>query len=150
MAPCQFCHRDMSSPNTVSCSKRKGIVYPDGLILPAELYHATALRPIVDIAPEHCRDCGVVHGSVHHLHCCMEWCPRCAWQLGSCECQPVGVRMMSTAEREAAHRHFQPTRKRCATCGHTKRLARFEPDPSGMFHVNNECLLCQRKHPLTA
>ncbi len=34
----------------------------------------------------HCRDCNVAPGSLHHLDCAMEECPKCGQQLVSCRC----------------------------------------------------------------
>jgi hypothetical protein len=33
-----------------------------------------------------CGDCNVTRGSLHHLHCDMEECPKCAGQLIACGC----------------------------------------------------------------
>lgn len=36
--------------------------------------------------PDHCRDCGVAIGELHHMNCVVERCPRCEGQYCSCEC----------------------------------------------------------------
>jgi len=35
-----------------------------------------------------CGDCNVTRGSLHHLYCDMEECPKCGGQLISCGCFP--------------------------------------------------------------
>lgn len=37
---------------------------------------------------EYCHDCGIPNkrGNVHMLGCDIEMCPKCKWQLMSCEC----------------------------------------------------------------
>ena len=86
IAICRWCARNMAHENTISCDETKMVDYPDGLSLPAIPYHVTALQPYVDLAPPRCRDCNVAWEGMHHLHCCVERCPRCHNQLISCGC----------------------------------------------------------------
>ncbi len=43
---------------------------------------------------EHCHDCGILNGGIHHYGCDMERCPKCAdeQQLISCECNKEFVK----------------------------------------------------------
>ncbi len=36
-----------------------------------------------------CRDCNVTHGSLHHMHCEVEECPKCGGHLLACDCVPL-------------------------------------------------------------
>jgi hypothetical protein len=35
---------------------------------------------------DQCRDCAVVDGGVHHVHCCVAWCTTCDEQRLTCGC----------------------------------------------------------------
>jgi len=44
------------------------------------------------LTDEHCHDCGVLYGRIHHVECDCERCPRCRRQLLSCKCAIDGVK----------------------------------------------------------
>jgi hypothetical protein len=35
---------------------------------------------------DRCRDCGVIDGGIHHVHCCVAWCTDCDHQRLCCGC----------------------------------------------------------------
>lgn len=41
-------------------------------------------------AKTRCRDCGVAHGQLHVVGCCVERCPRCKDQAIGCGCDEAG------------------------------------------------------------
>lgn len=70
MAACQSCNREMLAAS--SCRTRLGAVR----------YGSEHFRP--DPLPDHCRDCGVAVGGVHHALCCVQECGRCGGQRLTC------------------------------------------------------------------
>lgn len=89
--PCPLCHRDMSSPTTVSCLRRKGITFADGSVYAAIPYSSDPHYPL-EREDDQCRDCGVMWDGTHHLYCCIETCPKCYGQMLSCEtCHPTVI-----------------------------------------------------------
>ena len=72
-AICKQCDQDMTDSD---CCTIEPLIYPDGAEF-APVLHSGALN---------CRDCNASHGFAHHVHCCVERCPRCEGQLISCAC----------------------------------------------------------------
>jgi hypothetical protein len=89
MAKCPLCDRDMSLPTTKSCVQPKGIEYADGTEADALPYGPDPDYPDLNETNDFCRDCNVAYGGTHHMHCCIETCPRCDGQLLSCDCHAV-------------------------------------------------------------
>lgn len=79
MAECQWCKKDMSDPNTVTCGWNTHVEYPDGKKLESCTEH-------FEEPSGRCHDCNIVHGGNHHPGCDVERCPRCDGQLISCGC----------------------------------------------------------------
>ena len=73
---CKCCDREMSDPETVSCSGNTHIEYPDG----------EKIQPIPHSGEKRCGECGVAPGGMHHPGCDLEKCPRCEGQIISCGC----------------------------------------------------------------
>lgn len=48
--------------------------------------------PLDRLTGEHCHDCGVTYGRIHHVGCGSERCPKCRRQLLSCERAIDGVK----------------------------------------------------------
>lgn len=97
--PCPLCQRDMASPKTVSCLRRKAIEFEDGSIYAAIPYAHDPDYPDLNVTTDRCRDCGVAWYGTHHPNCCIETCPKCYGQALSCDdCQPVTLLEISPTE----------------------------------------------------
>jgi hypothetical protein len=71
MAVCTFCEREMT--DHVSCT--------------VHALHRAGVAYRVSRTRKGCGDCGAPPGGLHHPGCDMQRCPRCRWQLISCECR---------------------------------------------------------------
>lgn len=87
MAHCNWCHQEMTSADTPTCSANLTVEFPDGEQLPAIAYgQETRFGPGWEDDPQRCHDCNVASGGQHHPGCDVEECPRCRGQLISCGC----------------------------------------------------------------
>lgn len=79
MAKCHDCKKEMSDPETESCTF-KYLIDSEGNYWPRDTEHFDA--------GDRCHDCNIDNkrGNVHHCGCDMERCPKCGDQLISCNC----------------------------------------------------------------
>lgn len=61
--------------------------------------------------PDHCRDCYVPVGGVHHPGCCVERCPVCLGQAFGCPCFMVDELVFGEGDEDG----YQPSRARRCT-----------------------------------
>lgn len=78
---CDWCNKDMSNKDTISCAENVKVDFGDGVRNPIrfgdEKYHWDG---------ESCHDCNIKIGGIHHPGCDVEECPKCHGQLISCGC----------------------------------------------------------------
>lgn len=89
MTICNWCGKDMSLNDTLSCSENVMVDFGNMVADPIRYGSEDRLKynkffdPLVH---ERCHDCNVKIGGIHHPGCDMEECPKCHKQLISCGC----------------------------------------------------------------
>lgn len=84
MAKCNYCNQDMLKCD--GCTKSI-IILEDG-----KKHHRIKMGDNEDFYSditnknERCHDCGALVGHYHHFGCDCERCPKCHFQLISCDC----------------------------------------------------------------
>lgn len=84
MATCKVCLREMTDPDTITCTASILIVADqDGFIRERFWRNSSYFDE-----GERCHDCQILNiaGNYHHWGCDMERCPKCGLQLISCDC----------------------------------------------------------------
>lgn len=82
MAICTDCGNEMTTG--VSCVV--GVLHQGGRAYPLAP-HPRPRRSRSAHGAGTCGDCGVAPGGLHHIGCDLQRCPRCGWQLISCDCR---------------------------------------------------------------
>lgn len=80
MAVCEFCKQDM--------------ITADGCVCVPVVIDGVAYEPLpvgddcgyYESDDDRCPDCGAKYGHYHHPGCDVEECPKCGFQLISCDC----------------------------------------------------------------
>lgn len=83
MAQCILCKREMLTSE--GCG-------PSELVIDGKLYARIPYgdpRDLIYSKEERCHDCGATKMHYHHLYCDSERCPKCGYQLISCDCENV-------------------------------------------------------------
>jgi hypothetical protein len=71
-------------------SQDESHVVMDGVSYARVPYGSETFRQPVEAEHGPCRHCNTLKGKLHEFNCDYEQCPRCGWQLMSCDCEFVG------------------------------------------------------------